>query len=279
MLRWAVGLLGMVLLLGCIPALPEPTATPSLDPTLAPSPTVLPMMPTEPPDAFIGRSNPTAAALAAEGQPSVEPPDLFAPLPTEQRIPLTVFTGDGVRLHAEFYGAPQRPAPALLLVPGEMGIDEAARDLSAGLSERGLHVMLLQPRGLPPSGGAVDGSRLTDDARAALRVLDTLPDINGVAGLGMGQGALSAALACQSHDRCAAGVVWYPLPDESGQSLEEQGAALGALPVLLRADEQAPVALASAQLLADHTRAGTLHTEAAFGLDALVEWLRAYLGG
>ncbi len=285
MMKWAgFGLLAAVLV-ACGPNTAEPTVPPADAPIRAASPTVLPFLPTDPADNFVGRSDPTAAALAAEGQPSVEPTDLFQPFPTEDSIPLTIRTADGVRLTAEFYSAPQRPAPAVVLMPGENGADADARALANGLVVRGFHVMLVHPRGMSPSGGQIDWRRTEEDVRAALQTLDTLPNIGGVSVLGGERSALGAALACRADARCSAAILWQPLPDETRMTLEEAGAGLGALPVYLITSEDRPVALAAAQLLSDFAGAATLATARQYTaadpaiLDGLAEWLRAQGGG
>ncbi|HLA45310.1 MAG TPA: hypothetical protein VJZ27_17815, partial [Aggregatilineales bacterium] len=144
----------LTFLAACLPPVPEPTPTIERAPSLAPSPTVLPIIIPESDNNFIGRSDPTAAALAAEGQPDQEAE--IIPFPTEVTIPMTIIADDGVILRADFYGAQQHPAPGVMLLPGESGITDDLMLAAQNLQIAGYHTMLLHLRGYGASGGKID---------------------------------------------------------------------------------------------------------------------------
>jgi len=166
---------------------PTPNATPL--PSLAPSATVLPIIPDEDASAFLGRSDPTAAALAAEGEPSQEaPPPL---LPTESVIPLMVMLPNGETRQADFYGAPQRPAPAVLLVGNGL------ESLGIPLQAAGFHAVFLH-------------GTTAEEVGAALHMLRTLPMVSGLGLVAVGNDAAEAAtLACEAG--CQAIVLPTPI--------------------------------------------------------------------
>jgi hypothetical protein len=84
---------------------------------LAPSPTVRPIVPTVP-DQDTSNVNVSAftpaAGVVSQGNPSVTITP--SPVATEVVIPLSFVTNDGLAIAADFYGAPTRPAPTVLLL-------------------------------------------------------------------------------------------------------------------------------------------------------------------
>lgn len=212
MKTWGMVLLVFILMTLACGFFTPPTPTPILPPTLPASPTVLPMISPQPSDVSLGRSNPTSAALAAEGDPAELSP--ITPPPTEASIPITVISSGGIRLQADLYGATIAPAPALLLVHGEDGSTEGLRLLSRSLQAGGYHVMVIALRGYGGSSGQADWSRAPNDVQAALETLRTLPSVTAALGvITEGRAAAAGWLACQTQSVCQA-VMWInPLPD------------------------------------------------------------------
>lgn len=226
-----------------------PTATPPLDlsPTLQASPTFLPIVPENSAEDFIGRSNPTAAALAAEAQPSDEP--TLSALPTDAVIPYTLIMADGTLLQSQLYGAPLLPAVGVLLVHGEDGKHANLEALAGMLQAQGYHALVLSLRGHGRSGGLQDWSLADEDIAAALQSLDSLPSVTGLLVLGEGAGAVSGAGACGQVAACQGLVMLNPLVREDTPSLDSLVAAPGQRPVLLVAAELQPAAMQVAQIL------------------------------
>jgi hypothetical protein len=243
---WWLGI--CLLLFACDPLLGEPTPQISVAPSLAPSPTVLPIISPQPSDVFVGRSDPTAAALAAEGHPSLDPSEIINP--TEASIPITVIAADGTALHAEYYGAPFRPASAILILHGEESDLSPLQILGSSLQTAGYSVMLLYQRGYSPSGGQVDWSLSDDDALSALNTLGTLPDIQSMTVLAQGQSTVGAVMACQQQPRCGRIILLDPLPNDLLMPVSDLAGLVGNLPLLALAGEERPFSLQMTQTLA-----------------------------
>jgi hypothetical protein len=113
--KWLIGGIVLGQMLGACLEVPTPTPTVERAPSLQPSPTFLPFIPTELPDFSIGFSDPTSAALVAEGEPSQEP-DLVTGIASREAFPLQFFADDGTVLQVQFFGAANRPAPGILLL-------------------------------------------------------------------------------------------------------------------------------------------------------------------
>lgn len=188
-----MGRLGLwvgVLLLAACEVVPQPTpVAETLLPTLAPSPTVLPLVPAENPNSFVGRSDPTAAALAAEGEPDQD----IAPVAqaTEAVIPLMVVVSDGTVLRADFYGAPQRPAAAVLVL-GQF------EPLASTLQAAGYHVMRLPD------------ANTHAEITAALDTLRGLPVVSEIGVVVTARDAQAAQQACAEQGICRALLVVDP---------------------------------------------------------------------
>jgi pimeloyl-ACP methyl ester carboxylesterase len=197
---------------------------------LAPSPTVLPIISPQPSDVFVGRSDPTAAALAAEGHPSLDPSEVLNP--TQASIPITVIAADGTILYADYYGAPIRPAPAILVLPGEESDLSPLQTLANNLQAGGYHVMLLYQRGHSPSGGRVDWSVSDNDALSALTTLETLPDVQSMIVLAQGQSTVGAVIACRQQPRCGRIILLDPLPNDALLALSDIATLIGTLPLV-----------------------------------------------
>ncbi len=274
-------LLGVLifLLVGCDGWMDSPTQTPPRTPLIAASPTVLPVISPESSSVFVGRSDPTAAALAAEGQPSEEAPT--QPIATDAFIPINVLAADGAVLRTSYYGAPVQPAPVMVLVHGEDGNVQELTLFAQALQSVGYNVMLLYLRGYPPSPGQPDWSLAVSDIKSALDTLQTLPVAPRYGILGQGSGTLAAILACAEHPSCVVAVGANPLP--SSQIVLPQNVTL---PMLLLAGEDRSDSLQTAQTM-DASAQGT-HVLVVYPTLVLAEesvrtqifrWLEGYLSG
>lgn len=239
-MKFSVLLVLVLVLAGCDGFFDEPTQTPARTSPVIASATVLPVISPEASDNYIGRSDPTAAALAAEGQPSDEAPTSLPP--TNASIPINVLTEDGLVLRTLYYGAPVQPAPVILLVHGEDGKTDELNLLGQALQSVGYNVMLLYLRGYLPSPGSVDWSLAVSDIKMALDTLQTLPTVPQYGVLGLGSGASAAMLACAEHAYCNIAVGVNPLPQANLPGFES-----GSLPILLLASEDNPTSLQTAQ--------------------------------
>lgn len=240
----------------------QPTFT--VAPSLAPSPTVLPLVSPESPETFLGRSDPTAAALAAEGEPSLEP--AFLPQPTEASIPITVLTADGDTLEAAFYGAAVRPSPAVLLLADAADV---WLGLVAGMQSAGYNVMLMYL--LSPSDAA--------EALAAIDTLLTLPSVNGLLVAGEGKNALPALVAC-SQRACRALILLNPLPNEAVLPLKEALATQIASPIFVAVgSDNAPAVQMAEQIGIEKAEQSLIkvYPTSIFEQTALLEDLKVWL--
>jgi pimeloyl-ACP methyl ester carboxylesterase len=269
------GIMVLVLLLvGCDDVLPpEPTPTRDIDPfpSLAPSPIVYPVLP-DATDDFVGRSNPTTAALAAEGQPTEEASP--AALPTQPSIPITVIAVDGILLHSTFYGAPQPPASAILLAHGAAGDLAPLQNLALSLQAVNYHALLLELRGYGASSGGRDPARTAEDILSALRTLGGLPNVTLTAIIAQGESAAAALTACGQWAACRTVVALNPL--EGGSPLPET-----LVPLLVLVGEDQSASLGVAQALISRALGEkqllifpVLALDQALGLDPLVAWLK-----
>jgi pimeloyl-ACP methyl ester carboxylesterase len=248
-MKWAVIAVLLVLLgAGCTEAPPQPTATyvwPTLASTVAASATVNPVAPIEegaaihiqPADAP-GASNPTQAALAAEGQPAQDLPTV-TPQPTQAQLPMLISANDGLVLRGTLFGAEFRPAPGVLLVH-DRGQDRSAWDALAGrLQAAGYTVLTFDLRGSGETGGSVNWPLAQDDVRAVLAQLAVLPGINNtqLIVIGAGIGANLGLNACADQVGCVGMVMLSPGLDYRGITTAEAMARYGVRPVLIVASE------------------------------------------
>lgn len=218
---------------------PEPTATyawPTQPPTIPASPTVAPVMPQGDGQSglSIGASNPTQAALAAEGQPSQEPstPTLA---PTEAVLPMTISAPDGTALQARFYAASIQPAPAALLVHQAGSSQQDWAPLIEPLRAAGYAVMTFDLRGHGGSGGEADWAQMPGDTQAALRLLSALAGVDSsrIVLIGASIGANLALNACADLVGCGAAVLLSPGLDYHGIATAPAIPRLGARALLI----------------------------------------------
>lgn len=201
-----------------------PTATPTFDlaPSLEPSATFYPYIPTEPADAAIGRSNPTSAALAAEGEPSQEAPTVI--LPTLASFPLQFFADDGTLINVQFFGASTKPAASLFLLHDYGQDSDAWYDQALQFQTAGFNVFVPDLRGYGVEFESLDWALLANDVQAIERNIETtLPDVvnRRLMMLGLGSGANVAFAACASLPNCSGLVLISPRPTLNNLTLEE----------------------------------------------------------
>ncbi len=179
-----------------------------------------------------GVNNPTQAALAAEGQPTLDAPTLTPP-PTQATLPMLFSAADGLVLRGTLYGAPVRPAPAVLLLHME-GRDRTSWDtLPEMLQAAGYAALTVDLRGHGETGGTVDWTLAQQDVADVLAQVATLPGVDGrVTVLGAGVGANLGLNACAQNTACVGAVLLSPGLDDEGITAAEGVALLGARPLL-----------------------------------------------
>jgi pimeloyl-ACP methyl ester carboxylesterase len=211
-------------------------------PTIPASPTVNPVAPIEegpdirdPAVGAVGASNPTQAALAAEGQPDQDMPTI-TPQPTAAQLPMPIGAADGLVLHATLYGSPVRPAPGVLILARDRS---HWGELALRLQARGFAVLVVDMRGYGATGGAVDWARAGDDSRAALQQLIQLPGVvpGQITVIGAGIGANLAVGACATDPGCGGAVLLSPGLDYLGVTTADAIARFGVRPILIVASE------------------------------------------
>lgn len=243
--RRGIGVLTAVALAlaACADAGPASTPTPDVPspaPSLAPSPTINPVLPSGDGEsgAVIGASNPTQAALAAEGQPDRDIPTI-TPQPTQAQIPMALSADDGLIIQASYYSAPTRPAPGVLLVPMEGTGRAVYAALAARLQQAGYAALAVDLRGYGDTGGAPDWTLAQADVRAALDLLADLPGVSRgqLAVVGAGIGANIALNACADFAGCNAAVLLSPGLDYHGVTTAGAIARMGQRAVFIVAGE------------------------------------------
>jgi pimeloyl-ACP methyl ester carboxylesterase len=239
----AFGVIALALLVtGCEPEQVEPTPTRDLPTpawTLLPSPTVDPLLPAGDGSegVVVGASNPTQAALAAEGEPD-QPVPTRTPLPTQAFLPVTLGGPDGLLLQGTYYSAPVEPAPAALLLHMRGSDRSAWEPLAARLQAVGYAVLAMDLRGYGATGGQENWLLAQDDVRAMLAFLAEQGSINGqIVVIGASIGANLGLNACVDTPVCAAVVLLSPGLDYRGITTADALPRLGARPVLIVASE------------------------------------------
>lgn len=274
-----LALMLMGVLVACEIAVDDPTPTIERAPSLAPSATVLPIISPEASNVFTGRSDPTSAGLAAEGEPS-QPATVFA-LPTDASVPITVLTADGVVLRAIWFGTAQQPAPAILVLHGEDDRREVLTDFASRLQQAGASALLVAMRGYGTSGGAVDWSRAESDVQQALNTLATLPGVQNMSIWAEGRSAIAAMVVCSARSDCIAVGLANPLPDDALLSLDESARRLGNLPTLIVIDPALTVSATTGEVLHQTAINSTLQAINGFtytqAFDTLWVWLQLQL--
>lgn len=185
---------------------------------LAPSPTFLPLIPTDAEGSFVGRSNPTAAALAAEEEPSPNfVPGESTPLPTLAALPLQLFASDGVLLETTFYGTPLTSAPVILLLHDTNQDGGAWALVARSLQDQGYNVAVPDLRGHGNSGGQVDIPRSVGDLDILIQTISGFSYVSGnrLILVGVGHGANIAMMGCVRVAACLGVVAISPRASEN----------------------------------------------------------------
>jgi fermentation-respiration switch protein FrsA (DUF1100 family) len=216
----------------------KPTPTVTYPPPLAASPTVNPVPPIQEggdihdPTVAAGISNPTQAALAAEGQ-QLEDASTLTPAPTAASLPMPITSSGGVVLQGTLYTPLVRPAPGILILSTERAEWEP---LIPQLHSSGYAVMIVDMRGYGESGGTIAWDLATEDATAALTLMSDM-GLSQTFILGASTGANVALNACAESSNCTGVVLLSPGLDYHGVTTTEAMARLGVRPILMVASE------------------------------------------
>ncbi len=238
-------LVGMLVLAACEPPGPPPRPTRTLLPSLAPSLTVDPVLPTVNPHAAVGINDPLAAAAPNDGDV-----EHIVFLPPEEPFDV-VASSDGLRLRGTLFRAAQEPAPALLLLHMIDGRKEDWMPLVTPLQQGGYTVLVVDMRGHGLTGGSSDWSLARQDT---IDILATLRLVDGVNALRIGAvgadiGGNLALAGCAVTEFCRVVVMLSPGLDYRGVTSEGAVTQLGDRPLLLVASQEDSNAAQSAQIL------------------------------
>ncbi len=225
------------------PATPTPT-----EPIMQPSLTIDPILPTERQDVSVGRSDPTSAALASEGEPSL-PAETPTPLPTLDVLPLQAVAEDGTVLQFVFYAGRSLQAPTILLLHDTEKEGEEWVSFALPLHALGYNVFVPDQRGYGDSGGSVDWALAVSDLQAITSTIVQLGLVtpNPIVLIGAGMGANLAAAACTQMTRCITVIALSPQP--TPDSLEINLSALGNRSVFIISADDDEVGTAVAEQL------------------------------
>ncbi|GIK63062.1 MAG: hypothetical protein BroJett018_08560 [Chloroflexota bacterium] len=204
----------MILALGLLISACETPATPTpTEPVMQPSKTIDPILPTERQDVSVGRSDPTSAALAGEGEPS-QPAQTPTPLPTLDVLPLQAVADDGTVLQFVFYAGRSSQSPIILLLHDDEKDGEEWADFAIPLQALGYNVFVPDQRGYGNSGGSVDWALVVSDIQAIISsgIRLGLVSPNPVALIGAGTGANLAVAACAEMTNCVSVIALSPQP-------------------------------------------------------------------
>lgn len=278
-------LIMLVLLAACAPPEEEPDEGLDLAPSLRPSDTVLPFVVGEPTNSFLGRSNPTQAALAAEGELSENP--TIQALPTSPSVPVQIFATDSQLLMLDYYGGLTDTSPVIFLFHDDNETGSSWDAFASQLQTRGYHVIVPDIRGYGLTGGDVDWEMAVQDVQTMvsnLAVLGRTTSGAPVAMVGVGQGANLALVGCTNVPVCQSAVAVSPSDgvldvDSAVQTLSSRSV------MLVSADDDADSSATANRLNSLHTgehqwqryssggRAGELFGNQPGLTQQIIEWL------
>jgi|GEM_PF-4523991 len=271
-MRWFGWIACVILLLGCEA---QTDAPPTFEraPSLAPSATVLPIISPEPSDSFTGRSDPTSAALAAEGEP--DQAVTVAAQATDTFIPLTIFATDGTRLYADYFGAPSPPAITILFIHSDTGLTPEHDQFVRRLQQGGYNVMQLHLRGYGQSSGLIDWSQLENDIAQTIATLTSLPTVTQFGIWVEGRSTIGAIQVCSQLTDCSFVGVTHPLPDDDRASLGDAALALNSRPLFVGTMADRTISAATAEILSDQALNGNLNLNFDYdnAFDTVLVWL------
>lgn len=181
------------------------------EPSVQPSATVLPFIPTDVPNSSIGRSEPTSAALVGEGDAD-ENPELTLVIPTSQYVPLNIVSAQGRTLSMGFYGAPQRPAPSILLLHDTQQDGDVWVNVAPQLQSAGYNVFTADLPGRRDDPSVVDWPAVVSEVENFATYIGNMTDIAAptLTLAGIGTGADVALVACARLGNCLSVVAISP---------------------------------------------------------------------
>ncbi len=249
-----IGCLGSILA-GCdtlfATVTPEPTATPTLV-IIPASPTTNPQVPTAASDdsalgTQIAAFTPAAPPVVGDQQSTVTP----TPAPTQASIPMQFVMSDGLNIIGTFWGAPLRPAPAVLLLHALGGRKEDWLPFATRLHDAGYNVLAIDLRGYGATGGQPDWNKAQGDVESIFGRLSKLPGVETyrVSIVGASIGANLALVACADIPDCRSVALLSPALDYQGVKTVDAMTKYGIRPVLIAASrDDAPSGPDSAAL-------------------------------
>ncbi len=187
------------------------------EPSIAPSATVLPLLPTEAANSSIGRSEPTSAALVGEGDAD-EDPALTLVVPTAQYVPLNIITADGRSLDLGFYGAAVRPAPNILLLHDSGQDGDVWVNVAPELQAAGYNVFTANLSGRRQAAAEVDWPAVVAEVEGLATYIGNMTGITSpqLTVAGIGTGADVALVACGRLATCNGVIAISPRNDVPG---------------------------------------------------------------
>jgi hypothetical protein len=269
---------------------PPATATETSLPSLAPSNTVNPVLPTVAENIIAG--DPILGTQILDFTPAndqFETPQVAASGSGEP-LPLQFVAQDGFRLPARYLSATRQPAPAVLIFPDRNDTFNLWMAIAQRLRDAGFNVLILSQR---PPAETRDGDSAIQSVGDGVLVLGRLADLPGVDkgrlySLGGGLGANIAFAACASTANCRGAVAISPSLKDTNVDLATFITAYQGRPLFASAgrgvaeNEQALALLG--ERLGDSARI-VLYEGAARGLDlwfeqpALADAILAWLAG
>jgi hypothetical protein len=253
-------ILGVLMLAACVESTVTPTTEVERAPSLEASITVAPIIPTESDDS-IGRSDPTMAGLAAEGQPS--PSFEFqgtSSVATPQTVSISIIADDGQILDVAFLSASVRPAPTVILLSD---IDEDGDNwtpLAQHLHDGGYNVALPILRRTPDSPSTAYWQQARTDVSS---IVENILGINNVSTgtiviIGAGSGANLGLISCSDLPSCVAAIAISPQNDNAYLDFNPSISAFQGRSVMIVSADDDAVGTTTAealntQLTGDHT--------------------------
>ncbi len=184
---------------------PSPTPARLLSgPTLAPSPTILPLMQAQEPTQLLyqGQNDPTAASLPRDSELPPLANGTMVPGQTHQAI--TVTAPDGTQLIGDLYVSPtQTVSPAVLMLAPD---SSAWLDLPLQLQDKGYTVLAMPLR----ANQVINSTEALGDFEAMLQALGQVGDPGHLAVIGAENGADLALAGCAADTLCKALVLLTP---------------------------------------------------------------------
>ncbi len=231
-----------VFLAACVESTITPTTEVERAPSLEASITFAPILPTEISDS-IGRSDPTMAGLAAEGQPS--PSFEFQGdniIPTPQAVNISIIANDGQILDVVFYSATNRPAPTIILLHDIGENTDLWIPLAQQLRTSGYNVAVPTLRRTPENLSEAYWRQLQADINS---IVENIFAINNISTgttvmIGSGSGANLGIISCSNLPSCV--IVIAISPQNNIQNLDYANSLLafqGRGMMLVSADDDA----------------------------------------